>query len=388
MRRRDVRTPEQEREIDALDRALAGDPVDADLRELEQLVRDARATAPEMTPAFAARLEHEVAEGFPAQRERPALRDRGRPTRRWLLLPAGASLAAVVVALAVVLGGGGNAARPTLAPATTQDAVPGESASGATAGSAALAPGASGVATQSGGSVAPARTRKVERSATLVLQAPRGRFAATTDAVIGTVARFDGIVASSQISAGDASAGEASFDLRIPTGQLDHALAALSKLGHVTERSQDLRDITASFSSAQSRLTDARAERTGLLRALASAATAQQVESLKARLHDAGDRIASIKRELAALGRRADLSRVDLTVRSSRANPIAGATGGGGHWTPRDAAGDALRVLEVLAGIALVALAVLIPVGLLGGALAFGIRVTRRRRRAAALDPI
>jgi hypothetical protein len=251
----------------------------------------------------------------------------------------------------------------------------------------AAGPATSGFATPSGGSVVPARTRKVERSATLVLQAPKGRFAATTDAVIGTVARFDGIVASSQISAGDASAGEASFDLRIPTGQLDTALAALSKLGHVTERSQDLRDITASFSSAQSRLTDARAERTGLLRALARATTAQEVDSLKARLRDAGDRIARIKRELAALGRRADLSRVDLTVRSSHANPISGATGGGRHWTPRDAAGDALRVLEELAGIALVALAVLVPVGLLGVALAFGVRVTRRRRRATALDP-
>ena len=49
---------------------------------------------------------------------------------------------------------------------------------------------------------------------------------------------------------------------------------------------------------------------------------------------------------------------MDLTVRGDGEG--GGATGGG-SWTPGDAAGDALRVLEVLAGIALVALAVLAP---------------------------
>ena len=68
MRHRDPLTDEQREELDALDRALAGEPVPYELRELEELVRDVRATAPEMSPAFAARLEHEVQEGFPTPR--------------------------------------------------------------------------------------------------------------------------------------------------------------------------------------------------------------------------------------------------------------------------------------------------------------------------------
>ena len=89
MRHRDPLTDEQRDELDALDRAIAGAPVPYELRELEELVRDVRATAPEMSPAFAARLEQEVRDGFPTPQERPPVRVRrpfaGRP---WLLLPA------------------------------------------------------------------------------------------------------------------------------------------------------------------------------------------------------------------------------------------------------------------------------------------------------------
>ena len=51
-----------------------------------------------------------------------------------------------------------------------------------------------------------------------------------------------------------------------------------------------------------------------------------------------------------------------------------------------DAAHDAVRVLEVSAGVALIALAVLVPLGLLGAAGGFAAAALRRRRREAALS--
>ena len=424
MRHRDALTDEQRHELDALDRALAGAPVDAELRELEELVRDVRATAPEMSPAFAARLEHEVGAGFPTPRERPIrppLRGRGRrpwtdrTSRRWVLVPAAGSLAALLVALVVVLGPGGNGDDITAfsgksspsEQASPAAGVAEDSAAGSAGGGAAdratssapaaparsAAPAAPSIASAppipSSGAVAPARTRKVQRSAVLSLRTSDARFAPTTDAVIATVGRFDGIVASSQIGASDAAGGEASFDLRIPTERLDRALAALSKLGHVTERSQSLQDITANFASAQERLSDARAERRGLLRALARATTQNQINAIKAQLRTVSSRIAGAKGELSSLRRRADFARVDLTVRGGGESGTTGGLGGsdGGAWTPGDAAGDALRVLEVLAGVALVGLAVLLPLALLGTAVGLGVRAGRRRRRESALDP-
>ena len=404
MRHRDPLTAEQERELEALDRALAGEPVELELRELEDLVRDVRATAPQMSPAFAARLEQAAQDGFPTSQERVSVSVR-RPWRgrRWMLLPAAGALAAVLVALVVVLGntGGGDEPATTFAGEATvpaqgdraaESAGGGESAEPAGGAADLAAPSASAAPSiapappaPATGAVAPGRERKVERSAVLALRTSDAEFERTTAAVLTTVARFGGIVASSQIGESDAAGGEASYDLRIPTGRLDRALAALSKLGHVTERSQSLQDITASFRSAQERLTDARAERRGLLRALERATTQNQIDSLKAQLRTVSSRIAGLKGQLASLRRRADLSRVDLTVRGGGSE--SGSAGGGGSWTPGDAAGDALRVLEVLAGVTLVALAVLVPLALLGAVVALAVRSGRRRRRESALDP-
>lgn len=399
MRPRDTLTPEQRRDLEAIDRALAGKPVEYELRELEDLVSDIRATAPEMSPGFAARLEHDVSAGFPTPREQPSpIR---RPGRRWLLLPAGGALAAVLVALVVVLAGNDGNGEITsfsgetaeLPAAAAQRDSGGAAAKGESADESAREPAPASPQASSSARVAPAPVppvadaqgpRKVERSASMALETPAGDFEQTTDAVNAVVARFGGIVASSQIGESDAAGGEATFDLRIPTDRLDRALAALAKLGHVTERSQGLQDITGSFRSAQERLTDVRAERRGLLRALERATTQGQIDSLKAQLRSVGAQISTLEGRLSALRRRADLATVGLTVRGTSES---GATGGGGQWTPGDAAGDALRVLEVAAGILLVALAVLVPLGLVGAAVALGVRLGRRRRREAALDP-
>ena len=411
MRQRDSLTVEEQRELDALERALAGDPVDPDLRELAELVEDVRCTAPQMTPGFAARLEHQVAEGFPQPSEQPAAR---RVRRRWLLLPAAGSLAALLVAVVVVFGTGpaddsdtaavidnmaadgsasvtkadpSNQSTPSRESAPAPSAVeppPEEAAGGSVARDRASSGSSASRALVPLGSKS-SGPRKVQRNADLVLRVPNAQVQSTADGVIRAVDRFGGIVASSN-SASQGSHAEATFDLRIPTDRLDDALGALSKLGQVVERHQDLVDITGSFTSAQDRLSDARAERRGLLKALGRASTQAQIDSLRARLRTVRSQIARLNGDLEALRRRADLSTVRVTVRGS-AKADAGATEDGGRWSPGDAARDAVRVLEVIAGVALIALAVLAPLALLAALVALGVKAGRRRRREAALDP-
>jgi hypothetical protein len=201
--------------------------------------------------------------------------------------------------------------------------------------------------------------------------------------VVATAHRFGGIVDSSQISTSDSEAS-AVFALRIPTRRLDDAIAALSRLAHVASLSQGSTDITGSFVSAIDRLRDARAERRALLKALARATTTQAVDALKARLRDNRSQISAVKGELSSLRRRANLARVDVTIDGHGKK----GSGGGGTWSPGDAANDALRVLEVGAGVLLIGFAAAVPLALLGGAAAMAARTTRRRRRESALDGV
>jgi hypothetical protein len=393
MRHREPLSPEAMRELDAIDRALAGEPVPYELRDLEDLVRDVRASAPAMSPELNARLERELEEGYAATASTGA--SRRKLPRLGVLVPALGTLAAVLVALVIVVspneGVDDSAAVPTMGQATEQS-----DPSGGGAQSAAGAPSVpkadrqanplgqdsagGGVVAAPSRDLASGRERKVERRVTVVLETGEDKVESTADDVIRTVDRFRGIVASSSINADDDTGSEATFDLRIPTSRLDAALAALSKLGHVAERRQDLQDVTAAFTSTNERLTDARAERRGLLRALGNATTEQQIESLRSRLRLVRGQIASAQASLSTLQRRASLSTVSVTVRGE------GEPKDGGGWSLGDAGGDAVRALEVIAGIALVALAVALPLALLAALILFGSRVARARRRENALD--
>ena len=57
--------PEVERELEAIDRALAGEPVDPDLEPLAELARALSEERVDTEPGFAADLDQRVADGFP-----------------------------------------------------------------------------------------------------------------------------------------------------------------------------------------------------------------------------------------------------------------------------------------------------------------------------------
>src|SRR4051794_36749533 len=332
--------------------------------ELELLEADIRASAPHMSPELERRLAAIV--------DRPAR----PPWRARVWRPAVATAMAAALIAVVVLG----IARSGGGPASDDSASSGGRAA-APEVSRQATPGAASPATPS---PVPQGARRVERDNALTLATPTRSFDDVTDGVVQTADRFRGIVQNSNVEE-QSGAGRASFDLRIPVARLDETLAALSRLAHVRSRSAGSVDVTGAFAGAQSRLADARTERRALLKALAAAKTAQEIASVRARLRDARLREARARRTVERLRARTDFARVSVTVETTRGGTTA--AGPGNHrWTPADAARDALRVLEVAVGVALVALAVLVPFALLGGAAIGGTRVARRRRREAALS--
>ena len=384
MRRRETTPldPAVAAELEALEAALAGDP--AAEPELAALVRGVRAEAPAMAPGFRARLDERVERGF----ER-APRRRLQSLRPMIpaLSVAGCVLAALV-AVVLSAGGGssddaGSAGAGRAAPAQTESSdsakssgAGGGSTSGSAGGGSSSAPALAAPAPS-----APARQRRVERSTRLELTTTDVQ--AASDGVVRATQATGGFVQSSQVATGDGRS-TASFVLRVPTSRLDDGLARLTKLGHVRSLQQSADDITNVYNGASTRLAEARATRRGLLRALSKATTGQEVSSLRARIADNRRALQRYQRELNAVRNRANYATIGLELTGVARKQAA--VPGGGSWTPGDAAHDAVRVLEVSAGVALIALAVLVPLTLVGAAGGFAAVAVRRRRREAALS--
>jgi hypothetical protein len=409
----DTMSPETIRELAALDAALAGEPVEpdfADLAELTALVRDER---PEPDPSFARALDDRVKRGFPrgvaGARAVPPRRGAAR-VRTWLSTLRSplvlAPVATVLLITAVVglsrVGGGGDDSGSSGGGGSSAASKPATEAESGGAASdeqkmRATPPSADDAGTASGGggsssAVAPAtgvgsprsdsRTQRfVERSAALTLGARPADLDDVADGVVRVTDSVGGFVGSSSVT----SRQEATFELRIPTDRLQRALSDLSRLAHVRERTQATEDITSSVVSARDRLEDARAERRSLLHRLARATTDDRAAALRSRLRIVSHQIAMAKTQLSRVENRARYANVAVDVVADRS---ATAADDGGAWTPGDALRDAGRILEVAAGVIVVASAALLPLSLVIALAWLASRRAVRRRREAALDAL
>jgi Domain of unknown function (DUF4349) len=364
-------------ELEAVDAALAGRyvaPEHAELAELALLLRDDR---PEPDPAWATHLDRRVEAGFPS-------RPRDRKFRVWLRNVSPALGLATCVVLLVI----GAATIPTGGD---------DSDEGGSGGGGVAADSGSQGSTESAGSTAQdeaalqptsrtlggdpdsdrRRARAEQRSASLTLATPRRDIDRVSTRVGDVAAALGGFVQSSTISSQDGGL----LELRVPSDRLEQAIQRISRLGRVRELSRRSVDITANVVSARERLSDARAERKSLLVQLANAVTVNETESIRARLEIVSREIAAARRVLRRVNNEANFANVSVAV-----VPRAGDEDDEGAWTPADAFDDALRVLEVTAGVAVIAAAVLMPLALAWLLGWLGRRAVVRRRRERALD--
>lgn len=364
-------------ELAALEAALHDEEVAPEHADLAVLARDVRAERPRIDPGFAALLEERVAGGF--AKENGSARGHRRAWRPAAALVATAALAAAVV-LPVALSGNEDQSTAVV------EAPRGATQEGAAApAQSAPSPLAEQGADRAAGDLPPqARIegRAVERITGLTLAVPDAEVQEAANGAIGVADRFEGFVETSTVDIGEGRA-VADLTLRVPTDRTNDALAALSRLGDVRERTQQTTDLTEGLDSTRERLDDARATREGLRSALEEAQTAEEVTDLRERLEEARDRVRRLGGELAELEDRTSLATIDVAIEGA-GGPPAGEDGG--VWTPGDALGDALDVLRVAAGVAIVAVAAAIPAAIVVGLGVLGVVTTRRRLRERALD--
>jgi hypothetical protein len=309
----------------------------------------------------------------------------------------------VVAALVVVTGPGGSGSSIVTSTRVQSGAAPSSSAGGAgpsivrsspatvtrspstgAGGAVSAAPAEAAGATSSAavpaapaGASAPGRVQQV--SASLTLGTTPSNVQALSDQVGQLANRYGGYVQSSNVQVQQTGASEASLALRLPSARLGAELAAIGRLASVRAENQSLQDITDSYNSARGALSDAVAERQALLRALAAATSEGQIASLRERLSEARGAIARAQAAFNAVAHRASTAEVEVSILGdARAEPEG--------LTVHRGLRDAGHVLLVTATAILISAAVLVPLALVGMAVAGARRAVIRHRRERALD--
>jgi hypothetical protein len=337
------------------------------MKTLEDVLEEIRPTP---DPDFVADMEWRMRRGFPDQRKR-RLAFRPRPVAA---VAASAGLA-VLVAVAVLGSDGGEPAAPTAMETFSEDAgghgvelsVEEPQSARVTAPPLPIPPPGGGQ------DIAPRREiRRIERSAQLTLASNPDEFDRIADAIVRTADRRDGFVLQSSFTQGEEGLSSGFFELRVPAADLQPTLNELSRLATVRTRSESGTDVTGAFVSLQDRLRTARALRASLLRRLELAETDTAARALQRRLEIVGNRIASLRDQLRGARERTEYATVLIELVDEDAGAVTGETD--------EAIDDAVGSLEDILNFLIRALAIVLPLALVG--LAGWLVGSRARRRA------
>jgi Domain of unknown function (DUF4349) len=413
--------PDQEAWTAELDAALHGESASREADAWRVLCADIRSLAPAMTPAFERRLVRELERrgalrgaDVDASGRTPAPHPAdtaGRPSagvaptvragvlarlgrgRRLLASHRGAAVTAAgtaaVALIAAVLIAGGTGPRPigSPTPAEKTPAISMGRAGANVTSKGPVRPPASHEALQaspllgapSAATAASSPGRQQQLAASLTLGADPASLQSISDQVAQQAARDGGYVQTSNVQVQQRGTSEATLTLRLPSARLAPALAAISRLAPVRAENQSLQDITDEYAAARQRLSDAEAERTALLHALAAATSEGQIDSLRERLSSARGAIARAQSALNAVSQRASTAVVEVTIVGNAPTQSEGLTLHRGLH-------DAGRVLLVALIVILIAAAILVPLALVLAVLAGARGAWLRNRRERVLS--
>ncbi len=354
-------------DLDRLDAALDDRP-DADA-ELRMLVGDVRAARPMLDDDARARIEARATRAVAAERSPSAInaaRVRRGQRMRAVLAVATVAVVAVPVGAYVVQNGGSDDGAAVVMEASrggSDDVEQTTQASGGVAESQSRGESGSSVERRSAApDRASSRDRQVIRSAVQTVRVDEPEVADAA-AQVGRIAAAQGgyVALSSVRESGPRAGGE--FEVVVPSGRLDATLSALGALGTPVALERAAEDVTSQAASVADRLADLRPERAALRRQLAAAGTASERTNLRRELRRITSRIASLESEQRQLRQATAHDRLTFQLTTvDRAAADDDQDGGG--WGIGAAWDDAGSVLQVLAGVLLIAAAILLPLAL------------------------
>ena len=373
--RRPEQTPDPEviATLEAIDTTLAGEPVDPAFAEVAELALLVAAERQVPDAEFLEALDSRVQRRYASSTSAAVVssRRRRRPTHRWwwTLVPAVGVPIAAVVALVVLASGGATsgdiaatASRPAVVtrsgprrtsvpanrtPSAHIPPVPRSAAPAPRRGALQTSrPGANSAPQSLPGLRLPSNGRQQVQSSQLTLGTPAKRIDTVAQEVFNVVGAQSGFVDSSTVNQAS-TGGYARFSLTVPSVSLPQTMSELSDLSYATvlQRTDTVEDVTSQYRNA-------------------------------VRHHD--------KAEVRALQRKVSYSQIAVNIQPDAPGLQARAPHHG--FSIGGAAHTALRVLTVVGGIALIALAVLVPLAIVAAVAWWVVAALRHRGRERALD--
>jgi hypothetical protein len=348
----------------------------------ETLLNEIRATRPEAPSALRERVR---ALGVQEPAREPVL-DRLRFTWGWrrLVLAVPATVVVALVAAGVVgisRDGSDEAARTpnaTALEAFGQEAATSEAASPPADSSRALAPAAKD-SSAAGGTVAPAPGQLQRFEAELSLRVDDVDALSNATKQAQQIARsHGGSVASLSYDAPSQGVGSAQITLRIPTAQVEGALAELSQLGTIVGQRYGIQDLQQQADSLQTQIEQTQRRIAQILAQLGNQSLSDENRVvLQSRLTSNRQKLTGLREAMKSTRAEAATSTVyvSLTTEESQATPVGGSR--------------LDDVKDVLAWEAIAALYVLVVAGpfvILGVLVWLLIRLLRRRETARLLE--
>jgi hypothetical protein len=359
--------------------------------ELEALALALHEDRPTPHVDFTSKLDDAVADHFPPEWSDGVTNENragffarlgsrfGRPRQALLLVTAGfAGLLLVVVTVGVGLDGSESTDTTSPdAPIASTESAPsagGASSAGGTTQSStadsvtAPVPNSPEAVTQKqfrdspGAYAAGTKDRKVATEADITLGTDPENVQDVSNEIVDVVDDHNGIVLDSSVRDGPAGQAGASFSLMIPSEQVESAIGDLSGIADLRARTQETEDITAPTLTVEDSLRDSRARVDSLVKELSESTTDEDRTRIEAELASERRQAARLNTRLNKLERRANLTPVGVTVETGG---DTGSDEGDSSWGIGDAFDDAGKLLGVSAGVALIALAIAVPIGLM-----------------------
>lgn len=238
----------------------------------------------------------------------------------------------------------------------------------------------------------PPQDRKIIKDMQITMETKE--FDKTVEGIKALIQEQGGYVENSYQSNGSWDGGGSrytSITARIPAEALDGTAQSLEELGHVTDRSEQVQDITDSYYDADAHLTSLKAQEERLLELLSQAQTLEDMITLENALTQTRYEIESLTAQLRRYDSQVAYSTLTLEIREVSDLTVVRDTPVSFGQKAANAAEDSLRLLVnvgqflILSLITLAPLAIVILVAVL--VIVAIVRAVRRRRKTPPPAP-